>query len=172
MEIRKATQNDICDISKIHALSWKAAYKGLVPQQFLDELNEDYWVETFTKSFSKNLLTVQLVTDGEYPIGCISYGKSRDSNLPEWGEIISFYFLPQYWGKGHAKLLLDTAMADLLKSYRNVFLWVLKENIRARKFYEKNHFRCNDDEGKFEIMGDKLTDVRYIFSFKDISLKV
>lgn len=28
MEIRKATLNDVKDISRIHALSWKSAYKG------------------------------------------------------------------------------------------------------------------------------------------------
>jgi hypothetical protein len=53
-----------------------------------------------------------------------------------------------------------------------VFLWVLKDNVRARKFYEKNHFQCNDDEGRFEIMGKDLIDVRYVYSFRNLSVKV
>ncbi len=133
MEIRKAVRENIGEISRIHALSWKAAYRELVPQQFLDELKEDNWVETFSDTYNKNLLTIQLIFDGEIPAGCISYGKSRDSSLPEWGEIVSFYLLPQYWGRGYAKPLLDTAIADLCRSFQNVFLWVLKENTRARR---------------------------------------
>jgi RimJ/RimL family protein N-acetyltransferase len=172
MEIKKATKRDIRDISWIHAASWKSAYVGLIPQQFLDELKEDRWVATFTKSLSWKLLTVQLAYDRDQPVGCISYGRSRDESLPDWGEIVSFYLLPQYWGKGFAKALLETALTDLRKSYRNVFLWVLKDNARARKFYEKNRFRCNDDEGSFEIMGKDLVDVRYVYSFRNLSLKV
>lgn len=47
MEIRKATIDDVKDISRIHALSWKSAYKGIVPQTYLDELKEDFWVPVF-----------------------------------------------------------------------------------------------------------------------------
>lgn len=172
MEIRTATIKDIPDISRIHALSWKAAYQGQVPQEYLDELKEDNWVGIFTDSIRKHLLTIQLVFDGEKPAGCISYGKSRDNGLPDWGEIISFYLLPQYWGKGFAKPLMDTAMADLGRTFRNVYIWVLKENIRARRFYEKNHFRWNNDEEESELQGEKLTHVRYVYSFRNLSLKI
>lgn len=99
MEIRKATINDITDISRIHALTWKAAYQGLVPQQYLDDLKEENWIGIFTESISKHLFTVQLIFDGEKPVGCISYGKSRENELPGWGEIVSLYLLPQYWGE-------------------------------------------------------------------------
>ena len=47
MEIRKATIDDVKAISRIHALSWKSAYKGIVPQAYLDELKEDFWVQAF-----------------------------------------------------------------------------------------------------------------------------
>lgn len=37
VRIRKATLKDVGIISKIHALSWKAAYKGIIPQKYLEE---------------------------------------------------------------------------------------------------------------------------------------
>jgi RimJ/RimL family protein N-acetyltransferase len=172
MEIRKATIADIPDISRIHALTWKTAYEGLVSQQYLDELKEENWIGIFTDSISKHLFTVQVIFDGERPAGCISYGKSRENELPDWGEIVSLYLLPQYWGKGYAKLLLDPAMADLSRAFRNVSIWVLKENMRARRFYEKNHFRWSNDEAEFEFQGEKLAVVRYVYSFRNLSLKV
>jgi RimJ/RimL family protein N-acetyltransferase len=172
MEIRKATIDDIPDISRIHALTWKAAYQGLVPQQYLDELKEENWIGIFTDSISKHLFTVQLICDGVKPVGCISYGKSRDEGPQDGGEIVSLYLLPQYWGKGCAKLLLGPAMADLGRMFRNVSIWVLKENKRARRFYEKNHFRLNNEEAEFEFHGEKLAVVKYVYSFRNLSLKV
>lgn len=166
MEVRPATLGDVKDISKIHALSWKSAYKGMVPQQYLDELKNDFWVSAFQSWIMNGVLTVQLMVDNKLPVGCIAYGKSRDNKLPDWGEIVSIYLLPEYFGRGYGKKLFDVALTDMKKSgYRNIYLWVLKENLRARKFYEKYGFQGNHDQYYFEIMGKELVDVRYCLSF-------
>jgi len=166
MEIRKATPNDVKDISRIHALSWKSAYKGIVPQAYLDELKEDFWVSAFEAWIKDNVLTAQLIVEDGSSVGCVAYGKSRDKCLPDWGEIVSIYLLPEYFSKGYGNKLLESALSDLKQSdYQSVYLWVLKENQRARHFYEKNKFQCNKDECVCEIMGKQLTDIRYIYSF-------
>jgi len=96
----------------------------------------------------------------------VAYGKARDNQLSDWGEIVSIYLLPEYCGKGYGQELMDAALADMKESgYQNVYLWVLKENQRARHFYEKNKLQCNGDECICEIMGKQLTDIRYIYSF-------
>ena len=46
MEIRYITESDNRDaISRIYEESWKYAYRGIVPQEFLDDLPESRWVE-------------------------------------------------------------------------------------------------------------------------------
>ncbi|SFI41166.1 Ribosomal protein S18 acetylase RimI [Tindallia magadiensis] len=166
MEIRKATIDDVKDISRIHALSWKFAYKGIIPQAFLDELKEDHWESAFVDWIKDNVLTAQILFENGKSIGCIAYGKSRDKSLPDWGEIVSLYLLPEYFGKGYGNKLLDSSLSDLKESgYESIYLWVLKNNRRARRFYEKNGMRCNNDEYVLEIMGEQLIDVRYIYSF-------
>ena len=166
MEIREAIPKDVKDISRIHALSWKSAYKGIVPQAYLDELKEDFWVSAFDAWIKDNVVTAQLIVEGGCSVGCVAYGKSRDKFLPKWGEIISIYLLPEYFGKGYGGKLLKSALLDLKQSgYQNIYLWVLKENQRARHFYEKNKLQCNGDECICEIMGKQLTDIRYIYSF-------
>lgn len=170
MEIRKATLDDVKDISRIHALSWKSAYKGVISQAYLDELKEDFWVSAFKAWIKDNILTVQLILENGIPVGCVAYGNSRDKSLPDWGEIISIYLLPEYFGKGYGNMLLESALLDLKKSgYDNIYLWVLKENQRARDFYEKNKWQCGKDECACEIMGRKLTDIRYVYSFNNIA---
>lgn len=166
MNIREGTLDDVKAISYIHALSWKSAYQGIVPQTYLDELKEDFWVSAFTGWIKENVLGVQIVTDHGSSVGCVAYGRSRDKSLPNWGEIVSLYLLPEYFGKGYGKKLLESALMDFKKSdYQNIYLWVLKENQRARRFYENNGLQCNNDECVCEIMGKELTDIRYVYSF-------
>lgn len=166
MQIQKAALKDVEAISRIYALSWKKAYIGMIPQKYLDELQETFWVEVLQNWIKNFVFSVELLYKKDEIIGCITYGKSREEQLSNWGEIPSIYLLPQYWGKGYGELLLKKALSDLKeKGYPSVFLWVLKENERARYFYEKNGFYWNKEKLNFEIMGKTLTDYRYIYYF-------
>lgn len=56
-------------------------------------------------------------------------------------KIIWKVFRPEYMGKGYGKQLLAAAVDGLAQlGYRDIFLWVLEENRRARKFYENAGF--------------------------------
>lgn len=163
--IKTATIKDSKIISEIHALSWKVAYKGIIPQEYLDDLKDDFWVIAFQNWISNNILTVQLLCENETPVGCIAYGKARDEKFLDWGEIVSIYILPDYWRKGYGHKLLETALTDMKsKGYQNCYLWVLRDNYRAKKFYEKYGFYCNNDEFTFEINNKSLTDERYVLA--------
>lgn len=165
VKIIEATTEDSEVISKIHAISWKSAYKGIVPQDYLDELKNDFWVNAFHNWISNNLFTALLIYDDEVPVGCIAYGKARDEEFSGWGEIVSIYVLPDYWGKGYGHRLLVTALLDMKKrGYKNCYLWVLRDNSKAKKFYEKHGFNCNNDEYNFEINNKSLTDIRYVIA--------
>lgn len=79
-------------------------------------------------------------------IATSSYGSSRLSRLHEYGEIISIYMLPDYMGKGYGKQLLhETIMCLKEEGYHDLYLWVLKENHHARKFYKNAGFIQSDD---------------------------
>ena len=54
MKIIKAKEKESVEISKIYAQSWKIAYKNDIPKQYLDNLKEDFWVETFNEWLSTN----------------------------------------------------------------------------------------------------------------------
>lgn len=160
---RKATLEDVKDISRIYALSWKAAYQGIVPQPYLDQLEEDFWVPAFQTWMENHTLSANLVFDGSTPVGCAAYGQSRDEKWPDWGEIVSLYVLPDYWSKGYGRKLFESALCDLKNSgYQTIYLWVLKENERARKFYERMNFQCTYEECTCRIMDKTLVDIRYI----------
>ena len=57
-----------------------------------------------------------------------------------FGEVVSLYLLPAYYRKGYGRELLESVRDALLEHYEGVYLWVLRENARARAFYEKLGF--------------------------------
>lgn len=121
-------------ISEIYECSWKHVYKGILPQDYLDAIPKGHWRSVIDSSGWNTLL----LFDQEKIAGTSSFCRSRFEQFDGCGEIISIYLLPEYMGKGYGKELLDRAVSELVgKGYREIFLWVLEENHRARRFYEK-----------------------------------
>lgn len=163
ISVRRAVAEDVPAISEIFALSWKTAYRGMVPQQYLDELKLDFWNKKFTEPILSQHLYADLVCADGVPVGCVAYGKARDEKYSDWGEIIAIYVRPDQFRKGYGNRLIQSAMNNLkAQGYQNCYLWVLKENSNAQRFYGQNGFVCNQDICHSEIMGQQLTEIRYI----------
>ena len=168
MITRKATVADVKDISRIYALSWKTAYVGLVPQRFLDTIDDERWVEKFRRDIGDGTLQALMICDGDTPVGCAAFGASRDEKMQGFGEIVSIYLHPNYFGKGYGEALLKATVAALRQQgYERIYLWVLRENARARRFYEKQGFADNGETCTLDIMGEELVDVRYVLHCHD-----
>ena len=161
MEIRRITKTDDLEkIGNIYAQSWKTAYKGIVPQSYLDALSGSRWSAVLLKS---DYAAYVITAGGEY-IGTSSICAAREQNMEGWGEIISIYLLPEYFGTGYAGMLLAAVMDALLSDgYKDIYLWVLQENKRAQRFYEKHGFRQTPDRITIEIAGKELTEVRFVY---------
>ena len=160
MEIRKVVKTDDFNaISRIYALSWKEAYKNIVPQQYLDDISENNWADKLRNSSYDAYIIIE---NGIY-IGTSSICAARDKEMGGWGEIISIYLLPEYFGKGYGKPLFDNSVNALKNmGYDKIYVWVLEQNMRARKFYEKNGFSLLDKK-LINIGGKDLPEVRYIY---------
>lgn len=162
--MRAASSEDARTISGILAESWKKAYVGMVPQEYLDGLDENHSAERMRNELSSGRLNVFLLFEDDVPVGAVGYGKSRDDKLPDWGEIQFIYLRPGFCRRGYGERLLRTAVDALRRlGFEDCFLWVLKENKNARDFYTSNGFRATDDVTHSEIMGKQLTEVRYCF---------
>ncbi|MDE6432688.1 MAG: GNAT family N-acetyltransferase [Lachnospiraceae bacterium] len=161
MEIRYITKSDDrTAISKVYEESWKYAYQGIVPQDYLDDIPKGQWASRIEQADRKNLVMVQ----DEMIIGTSGFGKSRMEEMNGFGEIISLYFLPEYMGKGYGRLLLQAAVSELKKmGFDKVFLWVLEENRNARYFYEKYGFVQTERCLFSDIGGRKLKEVQYCY---------
>ncbi|MFL5953960.1 MAG: GNAT family N-acetyltransferase [Gaiellaceae bacterium] len=73
-----------------------------------------------------------------------------------------FYVVPEQWGTGIAAELHDAAVASL-PDCPEIKLWVLEDNRRARRFYEKHGWRQNGEMRVVEYPPNPL-DIGYSFS--------
>lgn len=161
MEIRRFLKTDnIDDVSRVYAQSWKSAYRGIVPQDYLDNISENRW----SKILVNELSNLWIVSDGNDIIGSSTYAPAKDKLYDTWGEIISIYLLPSYSHKGVGASLLHASMSALFSmGYSNIYLWVLEGNHSARQFYERNGFKFNGDKSQSTIGGKTLSEIRYVF---------
>lgn len=164
MEIRHIKQDDNkFAISRIYEESWKFAYKEIIPKDYLDSIPSGNWAANLDK---EGMNTLVLIEDGIF-IGTSSYCKSRFSDFSNFGEIVSIYLLPQYIGKGYGKYLLAAAVKELeLLGFFDIFLWVLEDNFRARRFYEKEGFVFSGKYLYNNIGGKALRELQYCHSVR------
>lgn len=166
--IRAFEEKDIPAMSRIHAESWRTAYRGIVPRAFLDGLSDDFWVPAFRSFLRDGIPRALVLFKEDEPVGCVCFGPSRDESLQGWGEIVSLYVLPDCEGRGFGTMLLDAALAGLAEDgFDRVYLWVLEKNERARRFYERRGLCATKDVCAVEIEGERLQDVRYILCRED-----
>lgn len=161
MVIRKISPSDSREeISNIYEQSWKYVYKGIIPHEYLDSIPKGQWCSVID---NPNWYTL-IMLDGEKIIGTSTYCKSRFEDYKDWGEIISIYFLPEYMGKGYGKALLEKAVQELREmGFKQIFLWVLEDNHRARHFYEKCGFKNSGKYMDNDIGGRQLREFQYVY---------
>ena len=137
--VRSATTRDAQAIAEIHVATWQAAYKKLMPEDYLSKITvqkrEVYWREAIEYSEPQLLVA----TDGEEVVGFVGYDRSRDANTrSSVGEIWAMYVAPEHWNKGVGLLLWDGARDGLKEEgCTQVTVWVLLHNERALRFYEQ-----------------------------------
>jgi len=161
-EIRYANAGDAKTLGEILSKSWHAAYKGIVPDSVLDEMTPEVCGERMRKSFYKGWDGAALIYADGKAAGLMCIGKCRDEDLDgSVGEVWGMYLLPEYWNKGIGSYFMDWALKELkAKEYKKAVLWVLEDNLNARRFYEKRGFRL-DGTVKRTIIGEELNECRY-----------
>ena len=160
MEIRYINSMDNpLEISNIYESSWKYAYKGIIPQDYLNSIPPGHWANNVNRADMHNLV----ILENNQVIGTASICKSRWEKYSDYGEIVSIYLLPEYIGRGYGQHLFKVCVDELTKmGFDKILLWVLEENQRARKFYEKNGLVCTDAILDDNIGGKDLREMMYI----------
>ena len=141
IEIRQASHDDCPRIAEIQVAGWKAAYRGIPPDDFLNRLDRKSRVvtwEQFVRDRFGDLLVVQV--DGALS-GFCHLIPSRDCDGDRASEIAAIYIDPPVWRNGYGKTLIAEACKRSKEQNRGeLTLWVLEENSVGRRFYEAMGF--------------------------------
>ncbi|QAY62104.1 N-acetyltransferase [Xylanimonas allomyrinae] len=164
--IRPATPDDASRIAQVHVTSWQGAYAGLLPADYLADLDPQVrasrWQSVLTtKQGSATQSHVLVAEQSGRTLGFASFGLSADEDA-ETGthELYAMYLEPRAWGRGVARELMRTVLAQV-PAGAEMTLWVLEGNDRAQHFYRRHGFHPDGVERIDEIGGVPLTEVRY-----------
>jgi ribosomal protein S18 acetylase RimI-like enzyme len=140
--IRPAVAADHSRIALLNVRAWQAAYRGLMPDHFLDSLDPVALADVWAKRLLEPAHSV-LVADASSELrGFCSLIPSRDSDAKAGtGELSAIYVEPSCLRSGIGSLLVENLLpAARARGFGALSLWVLRDNARALSFYRARGF--------------------------------
>lgn len=162
MNVRPAKLDDASAIASIHVLGWQYAYRDIVPQHYLESLSVEQRTRSWQSQILESSATEIVVAEAERLLGWASFGPSRDDDASALtGELYAIYVLPDRWSTGVGQALwARTKERSVERGFQRATLWVLRDNVRAIRFYEAAGFAATA-ERVVEIAGKNLPEIRY-----------
>ena len=176
------TEAHFTDMSLLHALGWRTAYRDFIPEDYMRrEITDGRWTPVFRENDQTGRYHGLVLYRGARPVCCATYGPARTGSfsagetvcdlwspdLADWGELVSLYCHPEERGKGYGSLVLREVLERLSGAGRpGCLLFVLRENEGARRFYARHGFAWDGTQVDVPIPPDTvLTDLRYTRKF-------
>lgn len=171
--VRRATANDAAAIAALQVRSWQAAYRGIVPDAFLDDLAEGAWLERWTDQLTAvgregvHQLVSTDVRDGP-PRAVAVCGPAMEPTAEFTGQLYVLYADPHSWGWGHGGALLSR-VHELLAADRHsgALLWVAADNERSIGFYERHGWTMDGATQREEVAGATFDELRMVRNLAD-----
>ena len=161
-QIRPAVAADATGLAEVHVRTWQAAYRGIVPDAYLDSLSASDREASWAKILANGSNTVVADVDGAIR-GFASSGPSHDDDArPETGEVYALYVDPDWQSRGTGQMLFSDSLEALAREgFSEATLWVLEKNAPSRGFYEATAMKCDGGRKALAIGGEELCEVRY-----------
>jgi ribosomal protein S18 acetylase RimI-like enzyme len=156
--IRRATVEDAEGIAAVHVRTWQAAYRHVFPPDALDAMHVEERIERWRQNVVDPGVQV-FVADEDGVVGFVTVGPSRDPDCD--GELWGIYVAPAAWGRGPDGELMRAGLESLGATFREAILWVLDDNPRARRFYEKHGWTLDGATKRRRHLGVDTDEVRY-----------
>ena len=165
MNVRPARPDDARRIAEIHVRSWRAAYPGIVPAEYLASLSIDRHEAMWSQSIAEGRPELLVAHEGDSILGWIAFGETRDNDAgPDTAEIWAIYVDSSQWSAGVGRALWSQTLVRLReRGFASVGLWAFPANERAGRFYRALGFEVDADSAKQFVLGGALLDeVRYV----------
>ena len=145
--ILSVTEETLLTAATIHAESWQESHRSFCSEAFVKAHTPQRQKALFQQEMQGGMALYMLVK--EYPVGVVSVKEDLIENL---------YVLPAEQNKGCGTELLLFAMAQCRGTPR---LWILDNNDRARRFYQKHGFHLT---GNAHSLSEQLSELEMVLS--------
>lgn len=137
MLLRSAEPTDAAEVAGLHVRSCQSAYRGLLPDEFLDGLRPEDRAAHYTFGSPAAGAPVTIVAvDGGVIRGFASAGPCSEPDATGTGELYAIHVDPCARSRGIGRQLMASARDCLARlGFGQAVLWVLAGNQRAERFY-------------------------------------
>jgi len=162
--IRDAVESDANAMGQLHVRAWQRAYRGVMPDEYLDSLQAQDRIAMWRDRISRyDLPSLLVAVVADEVVGFAAFGAEQaPTTTPSCGELYAMNLDPDHWGRGIGRVLLRRVTEELIAmGYEQAVLWVVPENQRARALYESEGWVADGGVSTEEILGVTVTDIRY-----------
>ena len=159
VHVRPGTVADAREVADVNLRAWTYAYGHVVPPDRLAAVDVEGREQLHTRAAEAgNLFVVE--QSGEI-VGYVALGRSSARDAPG-GEVYAIYVAPEALGTGAGTALMERAEEELrARGYESAILYVLDDNPRARRFYERQGWELDGATKSDDLLGVPITTVRY-----------
>lgn len=175
IEIREAVRDDADLIALAHTEGWRVGYRELLPAAFLEapefaQQRLDRWrAWTWGEGAPQTRVFVAVLDGQVVGFGLCGADRSDESKAPS-GELFACYLRPAAWGSGAADPLLARCHEYFRsEGFASATLWVLRDNPRARRYYERNGWSPTGESSLFE---GPMDDGAPMFSVPEVQYRI
>jgi GNAT superfamily N-acetyltransferase len=166
VEIRRARLADAAAIAEVHVRTWQAAYEHIFGAERLATLDLGRRIANWERWLAEPepRESVSVAVDDGVVVAFSYIGESHER--ADEGELYAIYALPTAWGTGAGPELMRAAAGALREAgFLAAVLWVLEDNPRARRFYEREGWSLDGGHREGEHLGVATVEVRYRITF-------
>jgi GNAT superfamily N-acetyltransferase len=164
VHVRRARPEDAAAIAEVHVRSWQRGYEHIFGAEKLAAIDVERRRELALRMISTASTGVAEDDDGRI-VAFVGVRPSTD--VDGEGEIWALYAVEEAWGTGAATALMDWAKDVLRASWPAATLWVLEDNPRARRFYEREGWSPDGEAKSDAFLGVRVNEVRYRIRLRD-----
>ena len=163
MEIRLAMPADAIAVARVHVRSWQAAYRDLMPADYLSGLRPEDRAQRY--EFGRDdpgKPTTIIAVDAGAVVGLSTVARARDIDVRGYGELCALYVDPDRFGEGIGLALMTEAYDALRTSgFRDAWLWVLSGNERAARFYRRHGWSADGTHRRAAVWGIEIGEIHF-----------
>lgn len=164
ISVRTPFAEDARHLAEIHIAAWRAAYRGVMTDEYLDGLSADRAAATWRSSIEAPEAGTQhlLAAAGGRPVGFAIFGPASGDYAPAAGQLHAINVHPEWWSRGVGSALFAAAERGLAElGCFQALLWVEAGNNRARDFYTRHGWASDGGIWEDNRFDPPLSEVRY-----------